>query len=110
MPKRVLDLNPLFRNVVNGRHTPEGKGLIGALRYYGFDTIGAKKDAMQTRIMQGWPFTTEEQVKILRYCESDVDALRHLLPKLMAEPEFDLAVTLYHGEFAVVSALMEHRG
>jgi hypothetical protein len=111
MPQRVLDLNPLFRNVVNGRHTPEGKGLIGALRYYGSDTIGAKqKDTMQKRIMQGWPFTTEEQVKILYYCESDVDALQQLLPKLMAEPEFDLAVALHHGEFAAVSALMEHRG
>jgi hypothetical protein len=110
-PKRVLDLNPLFRNVVNGRHTPEGKGLIGALRYYGFDTIGAKqKDAMQKRIMQGWPFTTEERVKILRYCESDVDALRQLLPKILAEPDFDLGVALHHSEFATVCALMEHRG
>ena len=25
-------------NLTNGRSTPEGKGLLGALRYYGFDT------------------------------------------------------------------------
>jgi hypothetical protein len=46
----------------------------------------------------------------LDYCGSDVDALRRLLPKILAEPEFDLGVALYHGEFAAVSALMEYRG
>ena len=56
----------MFRNLTNGRITPEGKGLIGALRYYGFDTIGAKqKDAMRDRIMRGWPFTPEEREQIL---------------------------------------------
>ena len=30
VPKNVLDLNPAFRNLTNGRSTPEGKGLIGA--------------------------------------------------------------------------------
>jgi hypothetical protein len=60
--------------------------------------------------MAGWPFTPEEQLQIIRYCAGDVDALRRLLPKLMAEPEFDLGVALYHGEFAVASALMKHRG
>jgi DNA polymerase I len=39
-----------------------------------------------------------------------VDALQRLLPKILAEPGFDLGVALYHGEFAAVSALMEHRG
>ena len=54
VPKRVLDLSPAFRNLINGRHTPEGKGLIGALRYYGLDAITAKqKDAMRKRVMRG---------------------------------------------------------
>jgi DNA polymerase I len=111
LPARVLDLSPAFRNLTNGRSTPEGKGLLGALRYYGIDTIGAKrKDAMRDRIMRGWPFTPEEQQQILKYCGSDVDALQRLLPKILLEPEFDLGVALYHGEFAAVSALMEHRG
>ena len=62
LPARVLDLSPAFRNLTNGRSTPEGKGLIGALRYYGLDAIGTKqKDAMQKRIMKGWPFTPEER-------------------------------------------------
>jgi DNA polymerase-1 len=109
LPARLLDLSPAFRNLTNGRSTPEGKGLIGALRYYGLDAIGTKqKDAMQKRVMQGWPFSPEERRQILVYCESDVDALRRLLTCML--PEIDLGVALYHGEFAAASALMEHRG
>jgi hypothetical protein len=29
-PARVLDLSPAFRNITNGRTTPEGKSLVGA--------------------------------------------------------------------------------
>jgi len=111
LPVKFLDLSPAFRNLTNGRVTPEGKGLIGALRWYGLDSIGSKqKDAMRKRIMCGWPFTPEERQQILAYCASDIYALQRLLPKILAEPEFDLGVALYHGEFAAVSALMEHRG
>jgi DNA polymerase-1 len=111
LPKNVLDLSPAFRNLANGRSTPDGKGLLGALRYYGLDTIGTKqKDAMRERIIKGWPFAPEEQQKILDYCHSDIDALLRLLPRVLASPDFDLGVALYHGEFSAVSALMEHRG
>jgi DNA polymerase-1 len=111
IPKNVLDLSPAFRKITNGRHTPEGKGLIGALRYYYLDTIDAKyKEAMQQRVMQGWPFIPEEKIQILDYCESDNDALQRLLPKILADPEFDLDIALYHGEFASCSAVMEHDG
>jgi DNA polymerase-1 len=111
MPARVLDLSPAFRNLTNGRSTPEGKGLLGALRYFGLDTISAKlKDSMQQRVMQGWPFTPAERERILKYCASDIDALARLLPRILAAPDFNLGVALYHGEFAAVSALMEHHG
>jgi DNA polymerase I len=109
LPINVLDLSLAFRNLTNGRYTPEGKGLLGALRYYGLDTIGAKqKDAMQKRVMKGWPFTLEERRQILVYCASDVDALQRLLVRVL--PEIDLGAALYHGEFAAISALMEHHG
>jgi hypothetical protein len=92
-PARVLDLSPTFRNITNGRTTPAGKGLLGALRYYGIDTISAQhKDAMRDQIIQGWPFTPEEQAKILDYCQSDVEALKLLLPRILADPDFDLAL------------------
>jgi DNA polymerase family A len=109
LPARVLDLSPAFRNLTNGRSTLEGKGLLGALRYFHLDAIGTKqKDGMRKRIMQGWPFTPEERRQILLYCAEDVDALRRLLPCIL--PEIDLGIALHHGEFAAVSALMEHRG
>jgi DNA polymerase-1 len=86
LPARVLDLSPIFRNLTNGLVVPEGKGLLGALRYYGLDAIGTKqKDAMRDRIARGWPFTPEEQRQILDYCTSDVDALCRLLPRILME-------------------------
>jgi hypothetical protein len=109
VPAAVLDLSPAFRNLTNGRMTPEGKGLLGMLRYFELDSIGTKqKDAMQKRVIAGWPFTPEERKQILEYCASDVDALRRLL--LRMPPEINLDVALYHGEFAAVSARMEHHG
>ena len=109
VPVHVLDLNPVFRNLTNGRSTPEGKGLIGALRYFGLDAIDAKrKEAMQQRVMQGALFTASERKQILKYCMSDVDALARLLARML--PEINLGIALYHGEFAAVSALMEHNG
>jgi hypothetical protein len=112
LPTNVLDLSPVFRNLTNGRATPEGKGLIGVQRYFGLDTLSTKhKEAMQKRVIRGWPFTPEESEQILTYCASDTDALARLLPFLLkAMDEIDLRVALYHGEFAAVSALMEHHG
>ena len=110
LPVNVLDLSPAFRNFINGKRTPEGKGLIGALRYYGLSSIGSiQKDAMRDRILRGPPFTAEERKQILAYCRSDVDALARLLPKVLHDtPNLDVA--LHHGEFAAVSAVMEHNG
>jgi DNA polymerase I len=117
LPARILDLSPEFRNLTNGRTLPDDpgtkgkgrKGLVNALRYYGLDTVGSKvKDAMQKRVMAGWPFTDEERRQILDYCESDVDALVRLLPKML--PGIDLPTALYRSEFVAASALMEHRG
>ena len=86
LPARIIDLSPAFRNLTNGRTTPEGKGLLGALRYYGFHNTDQKlKDAMRDRIMQGWPFTPEEREKILAYCAGDVNDLLRLLLRMLPE-------------------------
>ena len=109
LPAKILDLSPEFRCVTNGRLAPEGKGLIGAQRYFGLDTISSKhKDAMQKRVMQGWPFTPEERFQILKYCESDTDALQRLLPKIL--PHINLPIALYRGESVAAAARQEHRG
>jgi DNA polymerase I len=112
LPRNVLDLSPVFRKLTNGLATPEGKGLLGALRYFHFDTISAKeKDDARDRIMQGWPFTPAEIEWILTYCMSDVNTLLPLLGRLLRDMSAsDLRLALHYGEFAAVSALMEHRG
>ena len=109
LPEKILDLSPAFRCVVNGRAVPNGKGLLGALSYYGINSIGAKrKDSMRARILQGWPFSPEEQEQILDYCLSDIEALAALLLKLL--PDINLDTAIHWSEFAAVSAAMEHRG
>ena len=110
LPSKVLDLSPMFRSYINGRvPPPEGKGLVGALRHFGLDTIGGKyKEAMRTRILQGRPYSAEEIARILGYCMSDVVGLPALVERLL--PHVDLDIALHWGEFAAVSAAMEHRG
>ena len=109
LPQHVLDLNPEFRRLINGRKVPAGKGLLGALAYYGLESIDAKqKDAMRSRILAGFPFTADDQDRILKYGASDADALGGLLPKML--PDIDLALALFRGEFVAASALMEHHG
>jgi hypothetical protein len=109
LPVNVLDLSPEFRNHINGRKAPEGKGLLGALRYFNLDTISTQlKEDMRKRIMQGWPFAPEEILKILDYCESDVDSLEALLPQML--PIISRPHALYRGESVAVLAAIEHRG
>jgi hypothetical protein len=110
LPARVLDLSPLFRNLINGQvPPPEGKGLIGALRHFGLDTVGAKyKEGMRDRILAGPPFSDEEKACVLEYCASDIEGLPLLMEKLL--PSVALELALHWGEFAAVSAAMEFRG
>src|SRR5262249_61808276 len=72
LPARILDLSPDFRNATNGRVVPEGKGLLGALTYYGLDTRNAQfKEAMQKLIIRGRPSTPEEHQQIIDYYHED---------------------------------------
>jgi DNA polymerase I len=110
LPAKVLDLNPVFRRITNGRKVPEGRGLHGALAYFelppSFDS--KRKAELQKRIARGWPFTAEEREEILRYVTSDVDAMVSLLPRML--PLIDLDIALHHGEFVASLARMEHAG
>src|SRR5262249_43639195 len=110
IPKNILDLSPEFKCHVNGKGIPrKNQGLIGALQYFGLDTIAPKrKDAMRERIMKGWPFTAEELKQILDYCAEDVEMLRQLLLKLL--PHIDLPIALHRGEFVAALARSEHIG
>jgi hypothetical protein len=109
MPTCILDLFVEFRNYTNGRQLPSGAGLIGALAYFGIDSIGAiEKEAMRALIMRGGPWSEEEKTAILDYCEDDVSALERLLPVML--PHIDMPRALLRGRYMAAAAAMEHNG
>jgi len=109
MPARVLDLFVEFRNLTNSRQLPAGVGLIGALTYFGLDSIGVvEKEAMRALVMRGGPWSAEEPTAILNYCESDVLALKRLLPVML--PHIDMPRALLRGRYMATAAATEHNG
>ena len=82
-PKSIVDLYAEFRNLTNGKNLPAGKGLLGALAYFGEASIGAsEKDEMRDLILAGGPWSEEQKRAILAYCTSDVIALRTLFLRM----------------------------
>ena len=89
-PACALDAYVEFRHYVNDGSVKSGdreKGFYsigGALRYFLEDEIDiARKHDMRERILQGPPFSAQEQRDILDYCEDDVRALARLLPHIV---------------------------
>src|ERR1700730_370967 len=109
MPERVLDLFAEFRNRTNGLPTPSGRGLLGALIYYGLDASGAtEKKEMQEAIGTGTWHGRYSSEAILDYCESDVVATKRLLQAML--PGIDLPRALLRGRYMVAVSAMEHTG
>jgi hypothetical protein len=109
MPARVLDLYCEFKCRTSGLKTPCGNGLLGALAFFGFDSIdAAEKDSMRQLVLQGGPYTADERRAILDYCQTDVDALAKLLPAMA--PDIDLPRALLRGRYMTAVARMEWRG
>ena len=107
-PANVLDLYAEFRCMTNGRPTPSGWGLLGALVAFGLDGMtAAEKDANRDLVMRGGPFTEEERERILRYCAADVDATLQLLRKMenSLQPQ-----ALLRGRYMMAAASMEWCG
>jgi DNA polymerase-1 len=109
MPARVLDLYCEFKCRTSGLKTPCGNGLLGALAFFGFDSIdAADKDSMRQLVLRGEPYTADERRAILDYCQTDVDALAKLLPAMA--PGIDLPRALLRGRYMTAVARMEWRG
>jgi DNA polymerase family A len=109
VPERLLDLFTEFRNCTNGLDPSSGRSLIGALAYFGLDSIGAvEKEEMRTLVLRGGPWTDAEREEVLDYCESDVAALARLLPAML--PQIDLPRALLRGRSMVAAARIEWYG
>jgi DNA polymerase-1 len=107
-PANILDLFAEFRDRTNGVATPAGGGLVGALTYFGLDTIGAQeKDDLRKRILAGGPWLASD-AEILDYCGSDVAALERLLPAML--PRIDLPRALLRGRYMAAAAAIEWHG
>jgi DNA polymerase I len=108
-PVNVVDLFVEFRDRTNGLYTPAGAGLVGALAYFGLDTRGAQdKEAMRTLVLNGGPWSENDRMAILDYCNADVVALERLLP--MMAPRLDLPRALLRGRYMRAAAAMEFAG
>jgi DNA polymerase I len=108
-PARVLDLFCEFRSLTNGLSTICGDGLLGALAWFGLDSIDAgEKEEFRQLAMRGGPYLDKERDDLLDYCQSDVDSLMSLLPKM--EPHIDIFRGLSHGRYMAAVAEMEWEG
>lgn len=109
LPINVLDLFTEFRNITNGKTLISGAGLLGALAWFGLQSIdAAEKDSMRELIMRGGPWTEEEKLAVLDYCESDVLALAKLLPEM--SPHLDFPRALLRGRSMKAAAHIEFNG
>ena len=109
LPSRILDLYVEFRNKTNGLTTPCGHSLLGALAYHGLPAIEAiEKDSMRRLALRGGPWTSEESLALLDYCQTDVDSLERLLPIML--PSIDLPRALLRGRYMAAVARMEYAG
>jgi len=109
LPMNVLDLYTEFRNLSNGLALPNGAGLIGALTWFGLDSMAAaEKSFMRDLILRGGPWSSDEKASILAYCQSDVDVLEPLL--IAMSPSIDLDRALLRGAYMKAVASIEHCG
>jgi hypothetical protein len=105
----VLDLFTEFRNATNGLPVPCGNGLLGALASHGLSSIDtAEKESMRDLAIRGGPWMDEEKQALLDYCETDVDALGRLLPRMV--PTLDISRALLRGRYMKAAAQIEYDG
>jgi hypothetical protein len=116
-PAQALDVYVEFRHAVNEGAVKSGdreKGFYsigGALRYFLEDEIDVvhKRD-MRERILQGPPFSVQEQREIMAYCEDDVRALARLLPHIVPTIRPPFAHAMFRAKHQWATAQQERRG
>jgi DNA polymerase I len=97
LPAVVLDLYIEFCRHTNGRTRPAGKGLLGALTYFGIQGLDpSDKEEMRNLIVRG-SYSPADKRAILDYCRSDVVGLQALFPAML--PHIDWPRALLRGRY-----------
>jgi DNA polymerase I len=129
LPERMMDLFVEFRratNRMNRRKTydgrkvdnnelPHGRGLLGALLYYGLSTVGVTEKLSQEKeerrglAMRGTAFSAEEKAELMSYCEQDADAAYRLL-KVMELDLDHIGRCCMRGRYSMMTAVIERNG
>ena len=114
MPERIFDCYVELKCETNGQILSNGKSLLGAMSYFGLETIGAETKAdMRDLILSGGPWDEKQQSDILDYCQSDVDALAQLFPRMVDQwikDDLRLGQALLRGRYMAAVSCMEHTG
>ena len=118
LPAHILDLYAEFRVETNGLDLPCGRGLLGALQFYGLDHMdAAEKGEMRDLALRGGPYSTAEREALLAYCAADVAALAKLLPRMLPailarqrNASVALGHALLRGRYMAAVARMERTG
>ena len=113
-PENLIDLFAEFRRLTNGQHLADGKGLVGALWYFGLERlVPAQKGEIRQLILSGGPWSADQETAILDYCQEDVDALEPLFAAMLAHEHwtFDhLGQALMRGRYTVAVGVMQFSG
>lgn len=108
-PERIVDAYAEFRDRTSGLELTHGKGLLGALHYYGENAMSAEeKEGKRNLVLRGGPWTSEERAEILAYCEVDVNGCERVLRRLAAD--LDLPRALVRGRYMWSVSEMEWNG
>lgn len=109
LPVNVVDFYSEFRCQTNGRKVFAGNSLLGALEYFGLNSMSvADKKQMRNLALRGSPWTKRERRELLDYCAEDTKALARLFPKLTAN--MDVRDALLRGAYMRALSVIEDTG
>jgi hypothetical protein len=109
LPLFAIDLYVEFRNFTNGKPVYAGNSLLGALEYFGVESmLAGEKQEMQQLALRGRPYTEAEKRDLLEYCAADVHALIQLFHKLI--PHVDINDALLRGTYMRDLSVVEDTG
>jgi len=109
LPANILDLFTEFARKTSGWPLASGRGLAGAMQFYGLSGVDVvEKESMRKLAQEKRQFSDTEKIALLNYCQSDVDALK-LLVERMCE-DIDIRYALHRGRFMKAAGIIESNG